>query len=171
MASMVPETGRMASCDCGKVRFKAMGKPIVSAVCYCTDCQAGGRQIEAAGARRDFRDAWQGTGYLTYRDDRLECLAGASLLRGFKLREGSGTTRFMTTCCKSAIYLKFAPGRWTSMYRVRFGDAAPPLEMRNNVQHAQDPATLPDDVPAYRGFPLKLLWRLLRASIGSWLRI
>ena len=49
------------------------------------------------------------------------------------------------------------------MYRVRFGDAAPPLEMRNKVEHAQDRNTLPDDVPTYRSFPLSLIWRLLRA--------
>ncbi len=157
---------RIASCDCGQVRFRAAGTPIASAVCYCSDCQAGGRQMEAAGARKDFRDRWGGTPYLTYRNDRLECLDGAALVQGFKLREDAPTTRFMATCCHSAIYLKHGPGWWTSMYRVRFGDAASPLEMRNKVAHAQDRETLPDDLPAYRSFPPSLIWRLLRARLA-----
>ena len=161
---------RLASCACGKVRFRALGKPIVSAVCYCADCQAGGRQIEAAGAREDFRDAWGGTGYLVYRDDRLTCLEGASLVRGFKIREDAPTTRFITTCCGSALYLKFGPGWWTSLYRVRFGGTAPPIEMRNNVTDAQTRAALPNDAPVHRGFPPKLIGRLLQAGLGTWLR-
>ena len=166
---MAQDIERIAACACGKVRFKASGPPIVSAVCYCADCQAGGRQLEAQGAPHVFRDAWGGTGYLTYRDDRFAALDGASLLQGFKLRDDAPTTRFIATCCKSAIYLKHGPGWWTSVYRVRFGDAAPPLEMRNNIRQAQNPQTLPADVPAYRSFPLKLFWGLLRARFGMWL--
>jgi hypothetical protein len=161
---------RFASCHCGKVRFRALRKPIVSAVCYCADCQAGGRQIEAAGARQDFRDAWGGTAYLTYRNDRIECIEGASLVQGFKIREDAPTTRYITTCCKSAIYLKYGPGWWTSMYRVRFGDAAPPIEMRNNVEHAQNRSTLPADVPTFGGFAPWMIARLLSAGLGTLLR-
>ena len=162
------EVERIATCSCGKVRFKATGRPIVSAVCYCADCQAGGHQMQAAGAREDFRDAWGGSGYLTYRDDRLECLEGVAQLHGFKLHDDAPTTRYLATCCNSAIYLKYGPGWWTSMYRTRFGDDAPPLEMRNQIQHAQDIATLPHDVPRHRSFPLALFWRLLRGRLGMW---
>lgn len=161
---------RIASCDCGKVRFKAFGKPIISGICYCADCQAGGRQLEAADAHKDFRDAWGGTAYLSYRNDRFECIEGAALVEGFKIREDAPTTRYLTTCCRSAIYLKFERGWWTSLYRVRFGDAAPPIEMRNQVASAQNPATLPTDVPAYRKFPMRLFGRLLAAGLGTWLQ-
>ena len=160
---------RIASCECGKVRFMAMGKPIASAMCYCASCREGGRRMEAAGAH-DFRDQWGGTGYAIYRDDRLACIDGASMIQGIKLREDSPTTRFVTTCCHSAIYLKFAPGSWTSVYRVRLGEAAPPLEWRNQVEDLPDRGALPDDLPVYKRFPLKLFWRLIRAQIGSWLR-
>lgn len=166
----MPLVERIASCKCGKVRFIAMGAPIASAACYCADCQAGGRQIEAAGARNNFRDQWGGTGYAIYRDDRLACIEGASLVRGFRLREDAPTTRFVTTCCNSAMYLKHGPGWWTSVYRVRFGDAALPLEWRNQVETVADRGALPNDVPVYSKFPLKLFWRLIRARIGSWLR-
>ena len=157
---------RIASCDCGKVRFRAIGTPIVNAVCYCTDCQAAGRRMEEAGTRADFRDAWGGTPYASYADTGFECLDGASLLRGFKLADDAPTTRFVSTCCNSAVYLKFGKGWWVSVYRVRFGDAALSLEMRNQVEHAQNRDTLPADLPAYRGFPLRLFWRLLRARFS-----
>jgi hypothetical protein len=45
-----------ATCSCGGVELKAFGRPIVSNVCYCEDCQKGADQIEAlpnAGAVRD----------------------------------------------------------------------------------------------------------------------
>ncbi len=161
---------RIASCQCGKVRFMAMGSPIASAVCYCASCQAGGRQIEAAGARADFRDEWGGSPYVIYRDDRIACLEGASLVQGFKLNDVAPSTRFVATCCNSAIYLKFGPGWWTSVYRVRLGDAAPPLEWRNQVEAVADRAALPKDVPIYSKYPPKLIFRLLLARIGSWLR-
>ncbi|HEY4124519.1 MAG TPA: hypothetical protein VGM36_07895, partial [Rhizomicrobium sp.] len=129
-----------------------MGAPIANAACYCAGCQAGGRQIEAAGAR-NFRDEWGGSPYAIYRDDRLTCIEGASLLKGFKLGEDAPTTRFITTCCNSAIYLKYRPGWWTSVYRVRFGDAALPLEWRNQVEAIPDRAALPNDVPVYDRYP------------------
>jgi hypothetical protein len=166
---MAVDEERIASCDCGKVRFKATGKPIVSAVCYCADCQAGGRQLEEAGACNDVRDEWAGTAYLTYRDDRLSCLDGASLLDGFKISDRAPTTRFITTCCKSPMYLKHGPGWWTSVYRVRFGAAAPPLEMRNQTRHVRNREALPRDVPIYRSFPLSLFARLFAARLAMWL--
>jgi hypothetical protein len=36
-----------ATCSCGGVELNAVGRPIVSAVCYCDDCQRGSAQIEA----------------------------------------------------------------------------------------------------------------------------
>jgi hypothetical protein len=161
---------RIAACECGKVRFMALGEPIASAVCYCASCQAGGRQIEAAGARPDFRDEWGGSPYAIYRDDRMTCLEGASLVRGFKLSDAAPSTRFVATCCNSAMCLKFGPGWWTSVYRVRFGDAAPLLEWRNQAEAVADRAALPDDLPVYSKYPPRLFWRLIRARIGSWLR-
>jgi len=161
---------RIASCDCGKVRLRASGKPIVGAVCYCADCQAGGRQLEEACARNDFRDAWGGTEYLTYRNDRIICLEGKSLLEGFKLTERAPTIRFISTCCRSPMYLKHGPGWWTSVYRGRFGVAATPLEMRNQTRHVANPDDLPRDVPIYRSFPLSLFTRLLQARLAMWLR-
>ena len=64
---------RTSSCACGRVRFEAVGAPILSAVCYCDDCQAGGRQIEELPSAARVLDADGGTPYLSYRDDRFSC--------------------------------------------------------------------------------------------------
>lgn len=122
---------RVASCRCGKVRLRAAGDPILCAVCYCVDCQAAAERLEALGAAPDFHDAWLGTPYATYRDDRMACVEGEAGLEAVKLTGTSPTTRYVASCCGSPMYLKFGPGWWTSIYRARFGDDAPRLELRN----------------------------------------
>ena len=143
---------RVAACACGKVRLSARGTPIVNGACHCSDCQAGARLMEGAGARLDW-------------------LEGREMVRGFKLKPDAPPTRYMTTCCNTVIFLKYGPGWWTSVYRGRFGDAAPPLEMRNKTAYALSPETLPRDAPAFRNFPMRMVWRLLSARVAMWLHI
>jgi uncharacterized membrane protein len=150
------------------VRLPIIGAPILTAVCYCDDCQAGARQLEALGASPDFHDAWGGTPYVTMRDDRLGEVEGADRLKAVKLQEGSPTTRYIATCCNSPMYLKYRPGWWTSVYRNRLGQDAPRIEVRGQVRHAVGPAPLPDDVPAYRSFPAPLFPRLIAARLMMW---
>jgi hypothetical protein len=134
------------------------------AVCYCDDCQEGGRRIEALPHAARVRDDDGGTTFMTFRDDRFQCVAGADRLVGLKLREDSPTQRFVTTCCNAAIYLKFGPGFWVSAYRTRFeADDLPPLQMRIQVKHRDAAAPLPTDVPAYPGMPARLFLRGLLA--------
>ncbi|MBS0334295.1 MAG: hypothetical protein JSS35_16120 [Proteobacteria bacterium] len=162
-----PRPERTSSCRCGQVRFRAMGAPMVSAVCYCDDCQAGGRTIEALPEAPAFRDADGGTAYLTYRDDRFACVAGEALLKPYKLREDSPTSRYVASCCNSAMYLKFGPGFWVSTYRARFGgDDLPAIEMRIQTKFRQVGAPLPDDAPASSGTPGKFFARGLAARIA-----
>jgi hypothetical protein len=159
-------TDRTSKCICGNVRFKARGRPILCAVCYCDDCQTGARLLEEQGANGAFHDAFGGTPYVTYRDDWIECVEGRDLLRGLKIRDGAPTTRFLTTCCHTPMYLKHGPGWWTSMYRNRFGNDAVPIQLRSQTQHAASGAALPSDVPVYRKFPPALILGLLKARIG-----
>jgi hypothetical protein len=35
-----------ATCQCGKVKFDAVGPSILTASCYCTSCQEAGREFE-----------------------------------------------------------------------------------------------------------------------------
>ena len=69
-----------ATCSCGAVELNAFGKPIVSSVCYCDDCQKGADQIEALSNAYAVRDPDGGTAYILYRKDRIERSQGAELL-------------------------------------------------------------------------------------------
>jgi hypothetical protein len=156
----------MARCACGRVRCEGVGDPIVSAVCYCGDCQAGGRRIEALDNAPAVLDPDGGTPYLTYRGDRFRCVEGADLLVAYKLGDKAPTERFVASCCHSGMFLKFGPGFWISAYRMRFAEPLPPIEMRNKIARRQSPLPLPTDAPAYRGYPVALFWRLIKARIA-----
>jgi hypothetical protein len=156
----------VASCSCGRVRCEGVGPPILSTVCYCSDCQAGGHQIEALPDAAPVLDADGGTPYLTYRDDRFACVEGAELLVGYKLREKAPTQRFVASCCNTGMYLKFGPGHWTSAYRLRFPAPLPPIEMRTKVASRQSDLPFPQDAPAYSSFPFKLFRRLFVARLA-----
>jgi hypothetical protein len=143
-----------------------VGEPILSGVCYCQDCQEGGRRIEALPNAPPVRDPDGGTPYLTYRDDRFRCVSGAELLSGFKLKDRSPTQRFVASCCRSGMFLKFCPGHWVSAYRLRFEGDLPPIEMRNQTRHRQSQTPIPNDAPSYGGYPLKLFVRLIGARLA-----
>lgn len=156
---------RIATCACGSVQFKAAGEPILSAACYCDNCQAGAQMIEALPNATAVRDTFGGSPYLTYREDRWTCVKGENLLRSLKLTESAPTTRYVATCCNSGMYLKYGPGWWVSVYRVRFADP-PPLQMRTQTKFVA--VTLPQDVPIYRSFPVALFARLSAARVAMW---
>jgi hypothetical protein len=157
---------RTAICTCGRVRCEGIGAPILSTVCYCGDCQAGGHLIEALPGAAHVLDPDGGTPYLTYRDDRFACVQGTDLLVGYKLKDGAPTQRFVASCCNTGMFLKFAPGHWTSSYRLRFEGPLPPIEMRTKVAKRQSDLPLPQDAPAYRAFPFRLFRRLLAARVA-----
>ncbi|QGM45919.1 GFA family protein [Methylocystis heyeri] len=159
-------TIRTYSCACGRVKCEAVGAPILSAVCYCADCQEGGRRIEALPGAAPVRDPDGGTPYLTYRDDRFRCLAGEELLTDYRLKPRSPTRRVVASCCDSGMYLKFDPGFWVSTYRLRYEGELPPIEMRTNARRRNPEYATPTDAPSYPGFPLGLFWRLASARIA-----
>ena len=166
---MTTGSERTAACACGRVRLRLVGAPILSAACCCTDCQAGGRLIEAKPDAAPIRDAVGATPYLIYRDDRFACVAGEDALEGIKLSEGAPTTRYVATCCNSAMYLKHAPGWWTSVYRARVEGDPPPVQFRNKTASLAPDVILPKDMPAYPGYPFKLIRRLMLARLAMML--
>jgi len=157
---------RYASCACGSVRFRALGEPILCAVCYCDDCQKGAVQIEALANSPGFRDPDGGTPYLIYRDDRFNCAAGEDLLVNYRIKEHAPTRRVVASCCNSALFLKFGPGHWVSAYRARFEGDPPPLEMRTQTKFRRADHPLSGDVPSYRGFGPKLFAKLIVARFS-----
>ena len=160
------EEVRVARCSCGRVRCEAVGTPIVSTICYCSDCQAGGRQIEALEGAAPVLEPDGGTPYSTYRSDRWACVEGAELLLGYKLNVKAPTQRLVASCCNSGMFIRYEPGWWISAYRMRFAEPHPPIEMRTKVARRQSNLPIAADAPAYRGFPGKLYWRLIAARVA-----
>ena len=165
----MPPILRTPSCACGRVVCEAAGAPIITSVCYCEDCQEGGRRIEALAGAPRVRDDDGGTPLVVYRDDRFRCVAGEDLLVAHKLKDDSPTRRMVASCCNGGMFLKFGPGHWVSAYRHRFTADLPPIEMRSNVRRRKSDSPLPDDAPAYAGFPPTLIFKLLGARIAMWL--
>ena len=166
--SQMGEIIRLAQCACGQVRYQAMGAPILTAVCYCKDCQSGGQIIELLPNAAPLRDADGGTPYLTYRDDRWQCVEGESLLKGYRINEQSQTRRFVAQCCNSAMFLKYEPGFWVSTYRYRYLDEVPPLQFRNQIRSRKSDLAIPEDAPAFQRFPLRMFAKLMAARLAMW---
>ena len=155
---------RTSQCQCGEVRLEASAEPILAAVCYCDDCQAGARRLEELPGAPSVLDEDGGASYLIYRDDRFSCVAGADRLEGHKLREKSPTTRYVASCCNTAMYLKFGRGHWVSAYRTRFEQVGlPPVEMRTNTRFRTFKGPYPDKAPTHKRFPLMLFAKLAKA--------
>jgi len=160
-----------ASCSCGCVEFAARGRPIVSAVCYCDDCQAGARQIGALPDAPPVSDPDGGTAYILYRKDRIGCSKGAALLKPYKLEETSVTNRVVATCCNSAMFVNFDKGPfWVAAYRARFQGPLPPLQARICTKFKPEGVTLPKDLPTSLGYPLRMVARLLASGAAMVLR-
>jgi hypothetical protein len=118
-----------------------------------------------------FEIPMEGTAYLLYRKDRVDCLRGAQLLQGYKVREKSVTNRVVATCCNSAMFLNFEKGHWLSVYRARFRGDVPPLQMRIQTKFKPENSNVPNDVPSYSTFPLMFVAKLVAARIAMLLRV
>ena len=157
---------RLASCACGTVRCEGVGAPIVSAVCYCSDCQEGARRIEALPGAPQVLDADGGASYLTYRDDRFRCVAGEEMLVPCRLGDRAPTRRMVASCCNTGMFLKFEPGFWISSYRLRYCGDLPPIEMRNQTRDRRAATALPQDAPSFSRYSMRLFAKLIRARLN-----
>ena len=156
-----------ATCSCGRVELKAFGRPIVSTVCYCADCQKGAEQIEALPNAGAVGDPDGGTAYILFRKDRFECAKGAELLKSYKLKDSSATNRVVASCCNSAVFVNFDRGpHWVSAYRARFHGEVPPLQLRICTKSKPEGVVIPDDVPSSQGYPPALMVKLLTSRLA-----
>jgi hypothetical protein len=154
-----------AICQCGKVKFEALGAPILTCSCYGTSCQEAGRRFEQLTSAPPVLDPDSGTGYILYRKDRVQCVAGPEYLEEHRLKPDSPTRRVVATCCNSAMFLDFTKGHWLSMYRNRFPTGAPPIEMRVMTNERRVGVELADDLPNHGGRSGKFMLKL----IASWI--
>lgn len=158
------------SCACGKVEYEATGSAIIAVACYCDDCQEGARRIEALPGAPPVRDADSGTACVLYRKDRVRCTQGAELVTKLKLRDGTATNRLVASCCNAGLGMSFDDSKhWMSLFRARFRGPVQPLDMRICTRFAPDPARIPQDVPAHKGFTFGFIWKLLGARFAMML--
>jgi hypothetical protein len=168
---MIAKTRRTARCRCGGVELEATGAPIVSAVCYCADCQNGSREIEELPNAGCVSDADGGTAYILFRKDRLVCSKGASLLKSYKIKASSATNRLVASCCNSAMFVNFDKGpHWVSVYRARFEGGLFPLQMRICARAKPDGVAIHTDAPSYAGYPPTLMMKLVTSRLAMLLR-
>jgi hypothetical protein len=160
----------VASCACGRVALEAMGKSIVSAVCYCKSCQAAGRILEAFPSAPAVLGPDGGTEYVLYRKDRVRLVMAAEHLEEHRLKPESPTRRVRARCCQAAIFLDVTKGHWLSIYRARFLKDAPRVEMRVMTKERPAGGPLTEDVPNYSGYSGKFILRLLGARLAMGLR-
>jgi hypothetical protein len=155
-----------AACACGAVELEATGKPIIGVVCYCDDCQAAARQIEALSGAAPFCQSDGGTPFIVYRKDRVRWIRGEQQLTKCKLREGSATNRWVAGCCNSVMLLNFDDAKhWVDVYRARaIGNTSEPdARVCTRFAAAELAAAGP---PRYAGYPPGLLFKLLGARIA-----
>lgn len=160
----------LLACACGKVEYEATEPAILSVVCYCDDCQEGGRRIEALPDAPPVLDADCGTACVLYRRDRVRCTRGAELVTKLRLRDKTATNRLVATCCNSALAMSFDDSKhWMPLFRARLRDRVHPLDMRICTKFAPDPASIPQDVPAHESFAFSFIWKLLGARLAMML--
>jgi hypothetical protein len=160
----------LSRCQCGKVKFEAVGAPILTGSCLCASCQEAGRRLEQLASAPPVLDPDGGSTVIVYRKDRVRCVTGLEYLEEYRLKPESPTRRVVATCCNSAMFLDFTKGHWLSMYRNRFPSGAPPLEMRVMTKARRAGVELADDVPNHSGFSGKFILKLLAARLAMGLR-
>ncbi|BCW89486.1 hypothetical protein sos41_26520 [Alphaproteobacteria bacterium SO-S41] len=158
---------RTVSCTCGAVELTVTGAPTTAVVCYCDDCQAAARELEALPNAPPMLDQSGGTEFVVYRKDRVAVARGADRLKTYKFKEGSSTNRRVATCCNVPMILDFDDAKWwVDVYRARYRDDVPPLEMRFCTKFKPAGAVIPTDVMTHPGYPFRLIRKQVIARLA-----
>lgn len=159
------------TCLCGQVVLEAADAPIVTAVCHCTSCRTARERIEALPGAPGMAEDDGGTAFVLYRKDRVRCIAGAELLREYRLTPTAKTRRVLAHCCNAPMFLEFEKGHWLSLYRQRFAASdRPALEMRVMTGDRRAGFERKDDMPSYASHSGRFMWKLLSAWIAMGFR-
>ncbi|HZM34048.1 MAG TPA: hypothetical protein VFC18_06080 [Burkholderiales bacterium] len=157
----------VAKCRCSRVVLQAQGPPLAHICCYCDDCQAAARKIDAREGGCSGQGPDGGTPSLLFRRDRIRFVQGEELLTVLRVREPTHTDRLIAACCNTAITQRHYNG-WPhcGVKSHLFEPPIPPLELRIYTRYAPDPSAVSRDVPCARGASLRLVRRLLPAALA-----
>ncbi|MCZ4279851.1 DUF6151 family protein [Kiloniella laminariae] len=157
------------SCSCGKVQGLAHnvspGKG-TRIVCYCDDCQAFARYL---GRETEILDEYGGTDIYQLTPAQLKISHGAELLRSLRLTP-DGLLRWYCDCCKTPVGNTFSAGLpVVGLVHSFMGQKAKRSQnlgpVRSYVMGKYARGTPPG--PLHKGFPLKLLLRVIPRAVAN----
>jgi len=154
------------TCACGQVELTLTGKPFLVNICHCDDCQRASSELERLPGAPKILDAFGGTAYALYRKDRVLVTKGHDKLTDHRIEGEKKTRRVVASCCQSPLFLDFEPGHWLSLFRQRFAEPAPPVQRHINTRFMPAGLRLDDGLPQAKGFPLAMIFQLLKTRIA-----
>jgi hypothetical protein len=134
--------------------------------CYCNDCQAAGRAIDAWPNGRGGVAADGGMVSSIFRKDRVRCVSGRELLVDHKLRADSATIREIASCCNSSVATRFDNQTPIVTLRTYAQETRLTPDMCVYTKHAPDAQQIKHTAPRYRAIPLKLIVKVMAASLA-----
>jgi hypothetical protein len=162
----MPNQVFQAHCACGEVEFEGTGVPMATLACYCDDCQAAGKLIDAMQpAGHSGLAADGGTISVLFQKDRVRCTRGSELLIDHRLRARSPAKRLIASCCNSNMSTAF--DNWFPMAALRtfsVNVASVRPEACINTRFAPDASKIIYDVPRSARVPGRFLLKLLAAT-------
>jgi hypothetical protein len=159
-------------CACERVHLDLERAPIITAECHCTSCRTAGATLQAVPGMRPLLEPNGGTLFVLYRKDRVRIVAGAELLREFRLSASTTTRRVVASCCMTPLFLEFLRGHWLSMYAGLWPEASRPApELRTMTSDLPDASVLPDDLPNSKRQSPKFMFKLVGAWIAMGFRV
>ncbi len=164
---MIPSPTRTATCACGRVELEAIGKPIVSAVCYCDDCLKGAPPDRSFAERgRGGRSRWGHSLHpLSQGPDRLHTRRGPA--EKLQAQANVGHEQSCRHVLQFGDVREFDRGPfWITAYRARFHGDVPPLQLRICTKFKPTGAVLPRDVPSAPGYPPLMVMKLLASRVA-----
>ncbi|MFQ3231598.1 GFA family protein [Reinekea sp.] len=165
-------TKQNLNCQCGTVSISVISQPIMSVECLCTDCQKAGALLQHRKGAPTILKPNHSTGFVMYRKDRVEFLAGQDKLKSLTLNEDSKTRRVIASCCNTPMFLEFSDGHWLSIYGLLWPtENLPPLEMRTMTRSRPEGVVLSDDVPNPKTHTLSFMVKLLAAWVAMRFRV
>lgn len=153
-------------CACGRTAYEGRGLPIATVACYCNDCQAAGLAIDALPNGRGGVAADGGMVSSIFRKDRVRCVSGRELLIDHKLRAESETIREIASCCNSNVATRFDNQTPIVTLRTFAQKAQRAPDMCVYTKHAPDPQQISHAAPRYSAVPVRLIVKVIAASIA-----